>query len=50
MLEWYFPWSGIDRFLKLELLVWLAVTGLSWWIFWRTVVRRRPWLRRRERR
>lgn len=50
MLEWYFPWSSVDWFLKMELLVWLAATGASYWICWRTVIRKRPWLRWRERR
>lgn len=46
MFDWYFPWSRIDAVLRLALLVWLAVVGASWWIFWRSIVRGRPWLRR----
>jgi hypothetical protein len=49
IIDWYFPWARIDDVLKVELLVWLAVVGVSYWIFWRTVVRGRPWLRRRNR-
>ncbi len=46
MIEWYFPWQHLDFLLKLGLIVWLSVIAASCWIFWRTVVRRKPWLRR----
>jgi hypothetical protein len=48
ILEWYFPWSHIDWILKVELLVWLLVIGLSYRIAWRALVRKRPWLQRRR--
>ncbi|MDJ0926723.1 MAG: hypothetical protein QNJ73_03645 [Gammaproteobacteria bacterium] len=46
MLEWYFPWSNIDLILRVELIIWLAVVAVSYGIFWRVVVRKRPWLMR----
>ena len=49
MIEWYFPWSGIDSVLKLELLIWLAAVACSYWIAWRTLVLKRPWLKWRKR-
>ncbi len=49
MIEWYFPWSSIDWVLKLQLLIWSASIACSYWIAWRTVIRKRPWLRRRDR-
>ena len=49
MFEWYIPWDQIDWGLKIQLLLWLAAIALSYWIFWRSLVRRRPWLKRRPR-
>jgi hypothetical protein len=48
-LEWYFPWTRVDWVLKLELLVWLFVIGVSYWIAWRALVLGRPWLVTRRR-
>jgi membrane protein implicated in regulation of membrane protease activity len=48
MVEWYIPWDQIDWGLKIQLLLWLAAIVLSYWIFWRTLVRRRPWLKPRQ--
>jgi len=45
MLEWYIPWDQIDWGLKLQLLIWLAAILGSYWICWRSVVRKKPWLR-----
>ncbi len=49
MLEWYVPWANLDWGLKFELLVWFAAIAWSYWACWRTLVRKRPWLRRRNR-
>ena len=49
MLEWYIPWSAIDWVLKIQFLAWLAAIATSWWIAWRVLIRKRPWLERRER-
>jgi len=49
MIEWYIPWNQIDPGLKIQLVLWLAAVALSYWIFWRSLVRRRPWLTRRKR-
>jgi hypothetical protein len=49
VLEWYFPWSSVDWVLKSELLIWLAAIGWSYWIVWRTLIRKKPWLRWRKR-
>ena len=46
MVEWYIPWDQIDWGLKIQLLLWIAAIALSYWIFWRSFVRRRPWLKR----
>jgi len=48
MLEWYIPWDRIDWGLKIQLLLWIAAIVLSYWVFWRTLVRKRPWLRGRK--
>ena len=48
-LNWYFPWTRLDGVLKFELVLWLIAVGVSYWIFWRTILRKRPWLRRRNR-
>ena len=50
MLEWYFPWARVDWLLRVQLLIWLAAVALSYWIAWRTLIRRRPWLRRGKKR
>ena len=50
MLEWYVPWTSIDWVLRAELAIWLAAVAWSYWIAWRTLGRKRPWLRRRKRR
>ena len=50
MLEWYVPWNHIDSVLKAELLIWLAAIAWAYWIAWRTLRRKRPWLRRQRRR
>ena len=50
VLEWYFPWSTVDWILRIQLLIWLAAIGWSYWIVWRTFVRKKPWLRSRKRR
>lgn len=44
MVEWYIPWAQIDWGLRIQLLLWLAAIALSYWIFWRSLVRKRPWL------
>jgi len=49
MIEWYIPWDQIDLGLKLQLVLWFAAIALSYWIFWRSLVRKRPWLDRRNR-
>jgi hypothetical protein len=49
MIEWYIPWNQIDAGLKVQLVLWIAAVALSYWIFWRSLVRRRPWLTRRDR-
>ena len=49
MLDWYIPWDRIDWGLRLQMLIWLAAILCSYWICWRTLIRKRPWLRRRDR-
>jgi membrane protein implicated in regulation of membrane protease activity len=48
MVNWYFPWHLIDWVLRLQLIVWLSMVVLSYWIFWRTVVKKHGWLRKRS--
>ncbi|MEJ8567025.1 hypothetical protein [Elongatibacter sediminis] len=48
LIEWYFPWSRLDLVLRIELLIWLVVVGIACWISWRTLVGKKPWLRRRK--
>ena len=48
MIDWYFPWQFIDWLLRLQLIVWFAVIGLSYWIFWRSVVKNRSWLEKSD--
>ena len=49
MLEWYIPWSHVDWVLKAEMLIWLAAIACSYWICWRSLVRKKPWLGWRDR-
>jgi len=49
MIEWYIPWDQIDLGLKIQLVLWFAAIALSYWIFWRSLVRKRSWLDRRNR-
>lgn len=46
LIDWYFPWQLIDWVLRLQLIVWLAAVGVSYWIFWRSVVKKRAWLQK----
>ena len=47
MLDWYIPWGQVDPILKLEMVIWLSVVALSYWIFFRAVVLKKPWLRKK---
>jgi hypothetical protein len=48
MLDWYIPWGLVDSILRLELVIWLAVVVLSYWVFFRAVVMKKPWLRKNK--
>jgi hypothetical protein len=48
MIEWYFPWQLTDMLLKLQLIVWLSVVAFSYWVFWRSVVKKGSWLRKKD--
>jgi hypothetical protein len=49
MLDWFIPWNHIDWGLKIQLFIWIAAIVFSYWIFWRTLIRKRPWLASRRR-
>jgi len=48
MVEWYFPWQLVDWLLRLQLIVWLAAVAFSYWIFWRSVLKKRRWLQKKN--
>jgi len=48
MFEWYIPWDQVDWGLKLQLIIWCAAILSSYWICWRTLIRKRTWLRPRD--
>jgi len=48
MVEWYFPWSLIDWILRLQLIAWFITIGVSYWIFWHCIVRKRGWLVKKD--
>jgi hypothetical protein len=48
MLEWYIPWDLIDPILRVEMVIWLGSVLLSYWVFYRAVVMKKPWLRKNK--
>jgi hypothetical protein len=46
MIDWYFPWGRIDWVLRLQLIVWLASVVIAYWISWRYLIAKRPWLKK----
>ena len=46
MFDWYFPLFMIDWGLRIELLAWLLCLAAAYWIAWRTLIKKRPWLQR----
>jgi len=47
MFEWYFPWSHLDFLLRAQVIVWMLVILVSYWITWRTVFCGKRWLKSR---
>ncbi len=45
MLEWYFPWDQVDGVLRIQLAIWIGVVVFSFWVSWRTLIAKKPWLR-----
>jgi hypothetical protein len=48
MLDWYIPWARIDWPLRIQLLIWVFAVVFAYWISWRTLVRKQPWLVKQE--
>ncbi len=47
MLEWYFPWNHLDLVLRTQVVIWMLVVLVSYWITWRSIFRGRPWFKKR---